>query len=795
MRDVDFSGLVAMEQRVHVVSDEVSFGAFLTSDEVRGLAAGCTSCLAQVYSMPNDPALAVRIAAVLEATLPGVLVVGASTVGEVAAGRTMTGSTLVVLSFFARTRLHVAASPCAPGDELALGARFGDELRAAAPDLAGVFLLATPLSLDVNPFLHGLGRAVGTVPVFGGGAGDYAAMQYSWVLLGQSTMERGCIAVALDGTDLHVSARTSLGWHALSREMTITSVRGLRVLTIDDQPALEVYRRYIELDQGEDFALTASEFPFLIERDGEVLARVPMNVGEADSLVFMADIAAGDRFRIGYGDPTRMLSNARELHQSMRDFCPQGILVFACGCRRYLLQEDAQQETMPFEQAAPTAGFYTYGEFYGQGENLGLLNATLLAVGLREGPPVLADKGVVNRAPEPLPELSPLRDPYERQHARVVSSLVRFIGTVTAELEEANRRLARYSNHLEALVDERTAALSIAKEAAEAGSRAKSIFVANLSHELRTPLNGVLGMTDLARRRCNDAKALEYLGLASQSGRRLLTLVNDLLDIANIEGERLHLAHSVFQLGEVIRNVDLLSHEKARQKGLGFSVDIDEDLKQQRFLGDALRLSQVLLNLTGNAVKFTERGSVHVRVRQTADSDGGVMLKFSVQDTGIGISADERQRLFRLFEQGDGTSTRKYGGTGLGLILTRRLVELMGGTIDVSSEPGLGSTFWFSVKLAKADARASAPITLAATAAMPPEPSSLPAPDAATMQRAVAELRALLERGDFEACSKLEEHAAPLQAVSPVAYRRLVMALKQFDFDDALAALAGFEDQ
>lgn len=782
-----------MEQRVHVVRNEVSFGAFLASDEVRGLAADCASCLAQVYSMPNDPALAVRIAAALEDALPGVLVVGASTVGEVAAGRTMTGSTLVVLSFFARTRLHVAAGPCAPGDELALGARLGGELRAAAPDLAGVFLLATPLSLDVNPFLRGLGKAVGAVPVFGGGAGDYAAMQFSWVLLGQSTMERGCIAVAFDGADLHVSARTSLGWHALSKEMTITAVRGLQVLTIDNLPALEVYRRYIELDQGEDFAPTASEFPFLIERNGDLLARVPINAGEAESLLFMADIAEGDRFRIGYGDPTLMLNNARDLHQSMRDFCPQGILVFACGCRRYLLQEDAQQETLPFERTAPTAGFYTYGEFYGQGENLGLLNATLLAVGLREGLPARAGERMADKAVAAQPVVSALRDPYARQHARVVSSLVRFIGTVTAELEEANRRLARYSNHLEALVDERTAALSIAKEAAEAGSRAKSIFVANLSHELRTPLNGVLGMTELARRRCNDAKALDYLGLASQSGKQLLSLINNLLDIANIEGERLHLAHSVFQLGEVIRNVDLLSHEKARQKGLAFSIEIDEELKQQRLFGDALRLSQVLLNLTGNAVKFTERGSVHVRVRQTADSQSEVQLKFSVQDTGIGISADERQRLFRLFEQGDGTATRKYSGTGLGLILSRRLVELMGGTIDVSSEPGLGSTFWFSVKLAKADAQASAPITLAAISAAPAEASPLPAPDATTLQRVVAELRTLLDRGDFEACSKLEEHAAILLTASPVAYRRLVMALKQFDFDDALAALTGFE--
>jgi len=798
-----------MKQLVHILSDVESFQLYLKSEEVRNCFSDSLSCLAQVYSMPDNPSLAVSVATALEGALPGVVVVGASTVGEVAAGRTMTGSTLIVLSFFESTRLNVLARECARGDEYGLGQQIGRELSGNAPELAGVFLLATPLSLDVNPLLKGLGATIGAVPVFGGGAGDYAAMQYSWVLMGNRTMDQGCIAVALDGRDLHIETRTSLGWHALSKEMTITSVDGLKVLTIDNHPALEVYRRYIETHHDEEFALTASEFPFLIERNGEVLARVPMDIGENNALVFMADIAAGDRFRIGYGDPAKMLTNARDLHNSMQDFCPQGIFVFACGCRRYLLQEDAELETRPFELSAPTAGFYTYGEFYGQGEELGLLNATLLAVGLREGLPKAQGQNYRHaQAEAENPGLkSTVKDPYARQHARVVSSLVRFIGTVTAELEDANRQLARYSNHLEALVDERTAALSIAKEAAEAGSRSKSIFVANLSHELRTPLNGVLGMTDLARRRITDPKAVDYLDKATASAKNLLSLINDLLDIANIEGERLTLDQSNFQLGEVIKNVDVLSREKATRKGLAFSIDIDEGLSQQTFSGDPLRLSQVLLNLTGNAVKFTEKGSVHVRVRMTADASSGVQLNFSIQDTGIGIPSEDKQRLFKLFEQGDGSSTRKYGGTGLGLILTKRLVEMMGGNIDVTSEPGRGSTFWFSVKLGKVAQEGTQTSTvtsrtpLTSTRQHEPVPMPSPAPgavqpaepvDSARLLQAVNELRALIDGGDLEAFSMLEEHADLFQAASPVAYRRVIMALKMYDFDEALSALDAF---
>lgn len=794
-----------MKQLVHLLSDLESFKQYLGSDEVSGCRATSRACLAQVYSMPDNPSLAAQIAAEIAGSLPGTIVVGASTVGEVAAGRTMTGSTLIILSFFEATRLHVLAGECARGGEYELGQQLAQALGAGSSSFAGILLLATPLSLDVNPLLKGIGQILGTVPVFGGGAGDYAAMNCSWILMGDKTMDQGCIAVALDGSELHIETRTSLGWHPLSKEMQITSVDGLKVLTIDNMPAFDVYRRYIQTEREAEFALTASEFPFLIERNGETFARVPIDTAEDNALLFMADIAAGDRFRIGYGDPARMLETADGIHRFMREFKPQGILVFVCGCRRYLLQEDAELETWPFELSAPTAGFYTYGEFHGHGETLGLLNATLLAVGMREGPPsdALHSRG---EAPGPAGKLpsAAVRDPYARQHARVVSSLVRFIDTVTAELEAANRQLARYSSHLEALVDERTAALSIAKEAAEAGSRAKSIFVANLSHELRTPLNGVLGMTDLARRRTVDPKTLNYLDKTSLCARNLLTLINDLLDIANIEGARLTLEKSAFQLGEVMKNLDLLSREKAMLKGLSFAIDIDEQLSQQVFEGDPLRLSQVLLNLTGNAVKFTPSGHIHIRVRLAAETSTEAQLRFSVQDTGIGIPAEDKQRLFRLFEQGDGSASRKYGGTGLGLTLSKRLVEMMGGEISVISEPGQGSTFWFSIKLSKPGLG-----TLPAGIAI-----SLPSADAATvfddaggrrpvtdvvlpdnpadderLVLAIRELKTLIDLGDLDAFDKLEENSALFRSVSPIMYRRILMALKQYDFGEASSAL------
>lgn len=429
-----------MKQLVHIVRDTESLDIYLKSEEVQLATFGTSSILAQVYSMPNTTVLALDVAEIIRKNFPLAVVVGASTVGEVASGKTTTGATLVVLNCFDRTTLAPFALECADGGVLEKGQLLGQSIRQSVEDITAVLLLATPLSVDVNLLLSGIGKTIGECLVFGGGAGDYAAMKYSWVLVGDRLLEKGLVAVALAGRDLHVETRTSLGWRALSKEMTITAVDGLTVTSIDNQPALDVYRRYIETHTDEDFALTASEFPFLIERYHQTLARVPIDADETGALHFMADIAVGDRFRIGYGDPAKMIDHARDIHESMEDFAPQGVFLFTCGCRRYLLQDDVNLETYPFEATASTAGFYTYGEFYGRGSELGLLNATLLALGLREGPPAI--KNAVKPHITALDSTaSGLKDPYARQHVKVVSSLVRFIGTVTEELERANQEL------------------------------------------------------------------------------------------------------------------------------------------------------------------------------------------------------------------------------------------------------------------------------------------------------------------------------------------------------------------
>ena len=247
---------------------------------------------------------------------------------------------------------------------------------------------------------------------------------------------------------------------------------------------------------------------------------------------------------------------------------------------------------------------------------------------------------------------------------------------------------------------EAEAALAEARRAAEGANRAKSEFLANMSHEIRTPMNAIIGMTHLALGTEPTGRQRNYLDKIDGAARALLRIINDVLDFSKIEAGKLSLERIGFQMGDVMDNLASLLGTRAQEKNLELLIHIEPDVPVA-LLGDPLRLGQVLLNLVGNAIKFTLGGEIVVRATKLREDEGAVTVQFQVRDTGIGMGPEQQGRLFQPFEQADGFTTRKYGGTGLGLAICRRLVELMGGRIWVESREGEGSAFYFTAELEK----------------------------------------------------------------------------------------------
>lgn len=625
------------------------------------------SLLVQIFSARNDPEWYASIGIEIRKKYPKAVIVGASSVGEIIDAKANTNSTSLLLSFFESSCIDLFSYECELETEEALGTQITQDIEESHIKIKGMLLLSTPISNDSGTIFNNITKHALSYPVFGGGAGDYANQRNTLIYDGSKCIKNGILAILFSGENLHIELLSSLGWIPLSKEMTFTDVRAAYVLTIDNKPAFSVYEKYLGIKADENFFQNSLEFPFLIYRNNKVLARTPFFANEADgSIQLVADVKAGEKFRIGYGNPHQIKQESSHILKEMDDFQPEAIFLYSCICRRFLMQEEVDEETLPFKNIAPTAGFYTFGEFYADCNFNSLLNSSLLAVGIREG----EKKNNIQAEKAPAGSWSGQeKDPYYNQHNRILSRLLYFIEELIKEYEEQNKVLKD-------LVDQ------------------KNEFLGMAAHDLRTPLGAIHGFSELLVDQVDDENARESITLITRESTKMLHLLNDLLDISKVEAGKLDLKKTDTNYATFIEQVIRTNNFIAQNKNINIIANIEPTVPQTINIDEG-KMEQVLNNLLSNAIKFSYPFSL-IRIKVSL-RDKSVVTE--IIDRGQGIPSNEIDQIFKAFKKSSVRPTAKESSHGLGLAIVKKIIEGHNGTIQVKSKVGEGSNFSFSLPI------------------------------------------------------------------------------------------------
>lgn len=653
-----------MKQYSYRISSIEHLNELLSSQEIIS-SSNFPSQLVQIYSAKNDCDWYQSIGDPIRKVLPSAVIVGASSVGEIINGEIYTDSTVVLFTFFESSSVKMFSYDCKPGTEEAIGNILICNIEAVDAELKGVLLLSTPISNDSGRLFNTITAHDFKFPIFGGGAGDYANQRKTLVYDGKKSYSQGVVAVAFSGQDLHIEVFTSLGWQPMSKEMTITEVGEVCIKTIDNKPAFSVYEKYLSIKADEDFYQNSLEFPFLITRNNQSIARTPFFVNDIDkSIQLVADVKAGETFRIGYGDPDAILTESAQLQRKMKDFNPEAIYLYTCICRRFFMQQDVNLETLPFNKIAPTAGVYTSGEFYSDSNFNALLNSSIVAVGLREGAKQ-NQRPQTEHAQEN--EIQTDADPFTNKHSRILLRLLCFINVLTKELEEQNQELTALNEQ-------------------------KNEFLGIAAHDLRNPIGVILGISKLLEKQTGD-EYKKYTEIISGTSSTMLQLINDLLDISKIESGKFDLKkNEIDYIAFVERNIRMNEYF-AQNKDIGIVSEFG--IQQQILSFDDGKIDQVLNNLIGNAIKYSNPGTT-ITVKVFVENN---QIVTQIIDNGQGIPEQEIDDIFRPFKKTSVRPTSGESSHGLGLAIVKKIIEGHKGEVGVSSVVGTGSNFYFTLPI------------------------------------------------------------------------------------------------
>jgi signal transduction histidine kinase/ActR/RegA family two-component response regulator len=636
------------------------------------------SVMIQVFSSVLEEEKLKEVLEDILAVVPQAKLIGATTDGEILENVVTTDKIIVSVTAFNKATLGVAMQSN-NDDSFACGKELARKL--VQEDTKALFLFSDGLKTNGEAFLQGVKTFSEDIPLAGGMAGDAAKFETTYVMSNEGIISNGAVGIAVNTENLNVTTAYTFNWQEIGKELIVTKVKDNRVYEIDNKSAVDIYAKYLGQEIADLLPAVGIEFPLIITRDGIKVARAILGKEDDGSLIFAGNLAVGDKVHFGYGHSGMILKESMQMKDKFASSAVESIFIYSCMARRRFLEEAICLELTPLANIAPTAGFFTYGEFF-KSRQCELLNQTMTVIAMSEGDEIHQH------------QLIQVRDTVEVHDASITQRALSHL------VEETSNELTETNNNLERLVQEKTSALQEKIAELEHASKVKSDFLAGMSHEIRTPLNAMLGFVDILKAGETDKERLKRFNIIKSSGNSLLTIINDILDFSKIESGMMILEKRKFSTKKPFKEIGQLFYERAKEFGIDLKVSFSEKLPRF-FVGDIVRIKQVAANFLSNAIKFTSKGGtifMHIDFNEKSQE-----LKFSVEDSGVGIDAKNLQKIFEAFTQEDSSTTRRFGGTGLGLSISTSLINSMQGHIEVESTLGKGSTFSFKLPMIQAD--------------------------------------------------------------------------------------------
>ncbi|WP_051671725.1 ATP-binding protein [Oribacterium sp. P6A1] len=661
-----------MYQKTFIARDINDIKKIVDNFDLKGFYSNTVESFVQLYTtrIPEDDLK--EMLSLISSAFPGIKTAGISLFGA----REINNDPSVLLSFmfFHSGHLETFLYDFTEISEEEGSAELNRILRSGT-HLKGVALYPAGYSIGISKIIEDVSEGLSHVPFFGSLASthmdDFSRNVLPFAFT-DDTVKYGLAVVAFYGEDLNIQIDACLGWKPLGKTFTAHVNDNIQMRVgdtclemLDDTPVKDLYKYYLDADIDGYNMMNINEFPIVLERDGIPYVRIPFFCGDNGEFYYYGDIKEGEKVQIGYGNPRELIRESELLSIRMQEFVPEAMFSFICVSRFMLLRDRYISEIDNLTRILPQATYaHGSGEIYKYNGYGGFLAGSIVAVAMREGP---------------------ITDSMPRTNFQ-------------AGQEPRSNGLVPLSERLVTYLEKTSLDLNDMAIKADQANMAKTEFLSRMSHEIRTPINAIIGMNEMVLRESSDPQILEYAGNIANSGSMLLNIVNNILDFSKIEAGKMSPIPVDFDLFKLILDLVQIAQHYCEKKNLRFEVIVNDDMPYQLHF-DEVMLKQIIANLISNAAKYTDKGTVTFSLDFEKIDDTSEYLTVHIKDTGIGVKPEDQKRMFIDFERFDEQNHRTTQGSGLGLSIVQRLLNMHDSKLEFVSEYGVGSDFYFTIKI------------------------------------------------------------------------------------------------